>query len=79
MTAIRSIVLGCGSYLPERVVTNAQLAAQIEFTEWTPDGYLRQASFTGMRGDKDPRRTVREQRFSSLTIADAASMTKGFF
>jgi hypothetical protein len=40
---------------------------------------LETGEFTGMRGDKDPRRTVREQRFSSLTIADAASMTKGFF
>ena len=28
MTAIRSVVLGCGSYLPQRVLTNAELAAQ---------------------------------------------------
>lgn len=35
MTQIRSVVLGCGSYLPEQVVTNAQLAARIETSdEW---------------------------------------------
>ncbi|PPQ17929.1 3-oxoacyl-ACP synthase [Bradyrhizobium sp. AC87j1] len=35
MTQIRSVVLGCGSYLPERVVTNAQLAARIDTSdEW---------------------------------------------
>lgn len=35
MTKIRSVVLGCGSYLPERVVTNAQLAARIDTSdEW---------------------------------------------
>ena len=26
--------------------------AQIEFTEWTPDGHLRHASFVGLRNDK---------------------------
>ncbi len=35
MTAIRSVVLGCGSYLPERVLTNAELAARIDTSdEW---------------------------------------------
>lgn len=35
MTKIRSVVLGCGSYLPEHVVTNAQLAARIDTSdEW---------------------------------------------
>jgi ATP-dependent DNA ligase len=36
------------------------LVAQIEFTEWTPDGHLRHASFEGIRSDKEPRRIVRE-------------------
>jgi 3-oxoacyl-[acyl-carrier-protein] synthase-3 len=32
---IRSVVLGCGSYLPQRVVTNAELARRIETSdEW---------------------------------------------
>jgi len=32
---IRSIVIGCGSYLPERVLTNAELATMVDTTdEW---------------------------------------------
>jgi bifunctional non-homologous end joining protein LigD len=38
-----------------------QLVAQIEFTEWTPDGHLRHASFAGLRDDKQPRDVRREQ------------------
>jgi bifunctional non-homologous end joining protein LigD len=38
---------------PERV-------AQIEFTEWTPDGHLRHAKFVGLREDKEAREVVRE-------------------
>ena len=35
MTCIRSVVAGCGSYLPERVVTNADLAKFVDTTdEW---------------------------------------------
>ena len=35
MTVIRSVVLGCGSYLPQRVMTNAELAAKVDTTdEW---------------------------------------------
>jgi len=35
VTAIRSVVLGCGSYLPERVLTNAELAAKVDTSdEW---------------------------------------------
>ena len=37
-----------------------QLVAQIEFTEWTPDGYLRHASFVGLRSDKELLGVVRE-------------------
>jgi ATP-dependent DNA ligase len=37
-----------------------QLVAQIEFTEWTPDGHLRHASFAGLRDDKEPLRVMRE-------------------
>ena len=38
-----------------------KLVAQIEFTEWTPDGHLRHAKFGGMRQDKKARDVVREQ------------------
>ena len=35
MTSIRSVVLGCGSYLPERILTNAELAARVDTSdEW---------------------------------------------
>jgi 3-oxoacyl-[acyl-carrier-protein] synthase-3 len=35
VTAIRSVVLGCGSYLPERILTNAELATKVETSdEW---------------------------------------------
>ena len=37
------------------------LVAQIEFTEWTPDGHLRHARFGGLRIDKEPERIVREE------------------
>jgi 3-oxoacyl-[acyl-carrier-protein] synthase-3 len=35
VTANRSVVLGCGSYLPERILTNAELAAKVDTSdEW---------------------------------------------
>ena len=34
--------------------------AQIEFTEWTPDGHLRHSKFVELRGDKAAREVVRE-------------------
>jgi ATP-dependent DNA ligase len=34
--------------------------AQIEFTEWTPDGHLRHSKFVGLREDKAAREVVRE-------------------
>ncbi len=37
-----------------------RFVAEIEFSEWTPAGSLRQPSFKGLRLDKDPRKVVRE-------------------
>ena len=35
MTMLRSVVLGCGSYLPARVLTNAELAPAVDTSdEW---------------------------------------------
>ena len=35
MTVLRSVVLGCGSYLPSRILTNAELARTVDTTdEW---------------------------------------------
>jgi ATP-dependent DNA ligase len=39
-----------------------KLVAQIEFTEWRPDGHLRHSKFVGLRDDKDPRWVVKEER-----------------
>ena len=36
------------------------LVAEVAFAEWTDDGIVRQASFQGLRDDKDPRTVVRE-------------------
>ncbi len=37
-----------------------ELVAQIEYTEFTPDGHLRHAKFCGLREDKPARSVVRE-------------------
>ena len=35
MTVMRSVVLGCGAYLPSRIVTNAELAQSVDTSdEW---------------------------------------------
>src|SRR5579872_3562607 len=38
-----------------------KLVAQVRFTEWTRDGYLRQPALLGLRVDKDPKECVRER------------------
>jgi bifunctional non-homologous end joining protein LigD len=37
-----------------------ELVAQIEFTEWTPDGHMRHSKFVGFREDKEAGGVVRE-------------------
>jgi bifunctional non-homologous end joining protein LigD len=37
-----------------------ELVANVEFAEWTSSGKLRQASFKGLREDKDARTVTRE-------------------
>jgi len=37
-----------------------ELVAQIEFTEWTPDGHLRHSKFVGLREEKEAREVIRE-------------------
>jgi 3-oxoacyl-[acyl-carrier-protein] synthase-3 len=43
--ALRSQILGCGAYLPERVVTNSELAARLD----TSDEWIRQRTGIGER------------------------------
>jgi bifunctional non-homologous end joining protein LigD len=37
------------------------LVCEVQFSEWTHEGTLRQPSYKGLREDKDPREVVREQ------------------
>ncbi|HKU66670.1 MAG TPA: non-homologous end-joining DNA ligase [Candidatus Baltobacteraceae bacterium] len=46
-----------------------KLVAQVRFTEWTRDGYLRQPAFLGLRLDKDPKECVRERPLDTDVIA----------
>ncbi len=45
MTALRSRIIGCGGYLPERIVTNHELAARLD----TSDEWIRQRTGIGER------------------------------
>jgi bifunctional non-homologous end joining protein LigD len=38
-----------------------KLVAEVRFTEWTRDGFMRQPAFLGLRVDKDPKSCVRER------------------
>jgi bifunctional non-homologous end joining protein LigD len=42
------------------VFCRPELVCEVEFTEWTFEGTLRQPAFKGLRDDKDPREVVRE-------------------
>ena len=39
-----------------------RLIAQIEFTEWTPDGHLRHSAYAGLRDDKEAREVVGREK-----------------
>ena len=62
MTATRSVVLGCGSYLPQQILTNAELAARID----TSDEWIVQR--TGIR----QRHIAAEGEFTSHLAINAA-------
>jgi len=62
VTAIRSVVLGCGSYLPERILTNAELATRLD----TSDEWIVQR--TGIR----QRHVAAEGEFTSHLAIKAA-------
>lgn len=46
-----------------------KMVAQIRFTEWTRDGYMRQPAFLGLRVDKDPKSCVRERAIDTDEVA----------
>jgi 3-oxoacyl-[acyl-carrier-protein] synthase-3 len=62
VNTIRSVVLGCGSYLPERILTNAELAAKVD----TSDEWIVQR--TGIR----QRHIAAEGEFTSHLAVKAA-------
>jgi 3-oxoacyl-[acyl-carrier-protein] synthase III len=62
VTALRSVVLGCGSYLPQRILTNAELAARVD----TSDEWIVQR--TGIR----QRHIAAEGEFTSHLATNAA-------
>jgi len=45
----------------EAVFCEPKLVAEVEFSEWTSAGSLRQPRYKGLRDDKDPRDVVREE------------------
>lgn len=47
------------------------LVAEVAFAEWTNEGQLRQASFQGLREDKDPRKVLHEQPDSDVSRESA--------
>lgn len=53
-----------------------ELVAEINFTEWTPDGHVRHASFQGLREDKPARDVVRERPQAEVPKVDKFT-TKG--
>ncbi len=65
--AIRSIVAGCGAYLPSRIVTNAELARKID----TSDEWIVQR--TGIR---ERRIAAEGEKTSDLAIASANAALK---
>ena len=53
-----------------------ELVAEIKFAEWTEENQLRQASFKGLRADKDPR-DVKRESVSSDEEADEVPYDNG--
>ncbi len=49
-----------GNSMGDLLLFDTEFVAQIEFTEWTPDGHLRHSKFVGFREDKEAGGVVRE-------------------
>src|SRR5216684_5437960 len=67
VTVTRSVVLGCGSYLPSRILTNAELARKVD----TSDEWIVQR--TGIR---ERRIAAPGERTSDLALAAARAALK---
>jgi bifunctional non-homologous end joining protein LigD len=42
--------------------TRPSVVGEVQFSEWTPDGYLRHPSWQGLRPDKSAKEVVRESQ-----------------
>jgi bifunctional non-homologous end joining protein LigD len=52
------------------------LVAEVEFSEWTPAGHVRQARFIGLRSDKPPHSITREAVAAPVVVAATARPRK---
>jgi bifunctional non-homologous end joining protein LigD len=59
------------------VWSEPRFVVRVEFSEWTHDGYLRQAAFKGMELGRDPRTVVRERPTSTKPAVRAAESSAG--
>jgi bifunctional non-homologous end joining protein LigD len=50
-----------------------RLVAEIEFADWTADAIVRQASFQGLREDKDPREVIYDRRSRAAAAPSMAT------
>ncbi len=59
--------------IPRRGITwvRPELVGEIEFSEWTSDGRLRQPSFQGLREDKPPEKVTREMPKSPAALKNS--------
>jgi bifunctional non-homologous end joining protein LigD len=48
------------AYARDATWVRPELVVEIAFAEWTSEGFVRQASFIGVRDDKRPHEVVRE-------------------
>lgn len=66
-----SALTAAGPEPPRGVVwVQPRYLAEVEFTEWTPDGQLRHPSYKGLRDDKSPLEVVREDAKAAELLVD---------
>ena len=66
-------VVGDAPRLRDAHWVKPRLVAQVRFTEWTADGKLRHPAFQGLREDKKPEETTREQPAKAAKKAPKAT------
>ncbi len=59
------------------VWSEPRLVVRVEFSEWTSDGYLRQAAFKGVDIGKDPKSVVRERPTTTKSAVGEAESSAG--